>query len=361
MNAPGRAQAWLTRPWWQAQPSAISRALQPLAALYGMLARWRRRRTAPRFVPVPVVVVGNLIVGGAGKTPTVIALVQALQQRGYRPGVISRGHGRASTDVRSVDAPADPRQVGDEPVLIRRRTGVPVWVGRDRVAAARALCVAHPEVDVLLSDDGLQHHALPRQVEVLVFDDRGAGNGLLLPAGPLREPLPCEPGPNQRVLYTGSRLSTALPGTLAQRRLTRAWPLADWQRGTTSGAVCLSTLRGRPLLAVAGLGSPQAFFRMLQDEGLEVRPLALPDHYAYRELPWPADTAELVTTEKDAVKLSPAALGSTRVWVLPLDLELPSTLLPWLQTWLAPGTANLSPEPRADLPTSLLATARPPP
>jgi tetraacyldisaccharide 4'-kinase len=340
-------EALLQRHWWQAQPTGLMRCLAPLSWLYGVLVRRARRRSAPQSGPgVPVLVVGNLVVGGAGKTPAVIALVQAFQAAGRKPGVISRGHGREGSGdgPRAVKA-GDPAQaVGDEPLLIQRRTGVPVWVASDRSAAAKALCAAQPEVDVLLSDDGLQHHRLRRDAELLVFDDRGVGNGLLLPAGPLREPLPAQAGRQQRVLYTGQCVSTALPGALGRRRLGLAWPLGDWLRRDPSTALDLHQLAGRRLLAVAGLAAPQKFFDMLHSAGLVFDALPLPDHHPYATLPWPAGTPEVLTTEKDAVKLVPDALQGTRVWVLPLDFQLPKGLAADLLTLLpAPQPKSLMP------------------
>jgi len=188
---PGALEAFFRRVWWTPRPGLAARLLQPLSALYGVLQRRHARRASPAVaLPVPVLVVGNVVVGGAGKTPTVMAVVAALARRGHRPGIVSRGHGRAGSAPRVVAQADHPHDVGDEPLLLARRSGVPVAVGRDRVAAARTLMQAHPEVDVIVADDGLQHRALPRRAELLVFDERGAGNGLLLPAGPLREPLP---------------------------------------------------------------------------------------------------------------------------------------------------------------------------
>jgi tetraacyldisaccharide 4'-kinase len=322
-----RAEALLNRHWWRARPSWLARLLQPLTLLYRPLADLRRRRMQPQAAPVPVLVVGNLIVGGAGKTPAVIALVQALRDAGHRPGVISRGHGRSAGTVRAVNAGDAVAEVGDEPLLIARRTGVPLWVGRQRLAAARALCAAHTEVDVLVCDDGLQHHALARQAELIVFDERGTGNGLLLPAGPLREALPACLRPGARVLYTGARASTPLAGALALRSLGLAWPLQAWWDGQAQAAVPLQTLRGRRVVAAAGLAAPEKFFAMLEAAGLDIQRLPLPDHHAYQTLPWAADTADVVTTEKDAVKLDPARMATTRVWVLPLDLVLPEALV----------------------------------
>lgn len=330
----------LMRSWWQERPGALAAALRPFSWLYAAAAQRRRDRSQPQRVPVPVLVVGNLVVGGAGKTPTVIALVKAFQAAGHRPGVVSRGFGRNTQEVQPVRKADDPLQVGDEPVLIASRTGVPVWVGCDRAAAARALCAAEPEVDLIISDDGLQHHALARDAELIVFDDRGAGNGLLLPAGPLREPVPVALAAHQRVLYTGSRISTPVPGPKALRRADHAQLLGNWRAGSGM-AVPLTALRDLRLLAVAGMADPDKFFDMLEAAGLKIDRQFLPDHYAYPKLPWPDGVAEVITTEKDAVKLDPARLPALqvavpRVWIVPLDLALPEALLIELTALLFP-------------------------
>ena len=334
MHAPRAGlEGWLTRLWWQPEPTRLAWLLWPLSMLYLLLwLAYRRTRPLAMALPVPVLVVGNHVVGGAGKTPTVIAIVQALQRAGHRPGVISRGHGRSGLGVQAVHAVQlddNATIAGDEPLLVRRRCGVPVWVGRRRADAGRALCAAHPEVDVLVSDDGLQHAPLVRCAELVVFDERGAGNGLLLPAGPLREPLPQTVPRWRRVLYTAGVNSTALPGALALRSIASALPLAAWQAGDASAGVPLSVLQGRPLVAVAGIAAPDKFFGMLRAAGLTIDAQSLPDHHAYdgaSALPWPDDTPDVITTEKDAVKLDPQRMGSTRVWVVPLDLSLPQTL-----------------------------------
>ena len=333
-----RVEALLQRHWWRPRASWLARLLTPLSALYGFLSR-HFAAPAGTPLPVPVLVVGNVIAGGAGKTPAVIALVQALQAAGRRPGVVSRGYGRRGDGVREVRDGDRAEQVGDEPLVIRRRCGVPVWVGRQRRAAALALCQAHPAVDVIIADDGLQHSALPRQAELVLFDERGAGNGRLLPAGPLREPWPGERSPMRRVLYGAGAASTPVPGALGRRTLGRAWPLAAWHSGDSSAAQELAALRGRPLLAVAGLAAPEKFFAMLEAEGLSITRCPLPDHHAYASLPWPEGTADVVTTEKDAVKLVARALHGTRVWVLPLDLQLPGELVAELIALLFPAPA----------------------
>jgi tetraacyldisaccharide 4'-kinase len=331
----GQLEALLVRHWAQTQPSWLARLLQPLSWLYGQIAARRRLRApVPAALPVPLLVVGNFTVGGSGKTPTVIAVVQALKAAGHRPGVISRGYGRAGSTAREVTATSSAQSVGDEPLLIHRRTGVPVWVGRDRPQAALALCAQHQDVNVLVSDDGLQHPALSRQAQWVVFDERGAGNGLLLPAGPLRQPLPVQLAANTRVLYTGGLISAALPGLLLHRSLALAWPLRAWLDQQADQAVPLAHLRGRPLLAVAGLAMPEKFFGMLEDQGLQIQRLPLPDHFAYGQLPWRTGEPDVITTEKDAVKIAPGRLQQTRLWVVPLDLQLPAGLVDELSSML---------------------------
>jgi tetraacyldisaccharide 4'-kinase len=324
----GRLEAALTRLWWRDRPAAAAWLLWPLSCLYRAATAlrrwsyalgWRRAESAP----VPVIVVGNLVAGGAGKTPTVIALVQQLRQAGWTPGVISRGHGRQGDEPAAVSDLSLPAAVGDEPLLIHRRTQAPVWVARRRIDAARGLCAAHGEVDVLVADDGLQHLGLRREVQLIVLDERGIGNGCLLPAGPLRQPMPRHVPVNSHVLYNAPRTSTRWPGALAQRRLAGAVPLQDWWSGAPATAQALQQLRGRPLLAAAGMAAPQRFFAMLREAGVQPTELPLPDHHGFDPLPWPADTPEVLVTEKDAVKLPRTGIGPTRIWVVALDFQLP--------------------------------------
>lgn len=321
-----RTSAWarrLQRAW--GTRSGLALALLPIAWVFGVVVQLRRALFAlglrrAHAIDVPVVVVGNLIAGGAGKTPTVRAVVRLLQARGWRPGIVSRGHGRAGTDgVLDVTADTPAVDCGDEPLLLRLRAGVPVCVGRDRVAAAHALRRRHPHIDIVVADDGLQHLRLGRDVQVIVFDERGAGNGWLLPAGPLREPLPADVPARSVVLYNAAGPSTPLPGWNAQRRLAGAVALAEWWQGRPASPATLAALAGRPLLAAAGIAQPERFFAMLRADGLEIVPLALPDHHDYATLPWPAGSADVIVTEKDAVKLLPGRTGSTRVWVAALD------------------------------------------
>jgi len=320
----GFAQA-LERAWWRPRPCLLSWLLWPLSWLYRALAGLHRLSARPQRVGRPVIVVGNLVVGGAGKTPTTIALVRLLRAQGWTPGVVSRGYGRADDGIVEVGLQHRADEVGDEPLLIHRRGQVPVVVGRERVAAARALCGAHPEVDVIVSDDGLQHHRLARDVQVIVFDERGIGNGLCLPAGPLREPLPDALPPRTMLLYNASGASTPLPGFIATRGLAGVLPLADWQLGVPVPTDGWQALQGRRVLAVAGIAAPERFFAMLRARGLQIDERPLPDHDAFASLPWTDDAVlDVVLTEKDAVKLAAAQAGGSskaRVWVAPLDFE----------------------------------------
>lgn len=285
-------KAWLGR-------GPLARLLWPVSLLYGALTalrRWLFRAGIFKTerVDAPVLVVGNVIAGGAGKTPVVIAIVRHLQARGIPVGVISRGYGRRTDDCREVTANADARDVGDEPALIRRATGAPVFVARRRVDAARALLGRFPQTRLIVSDDGLQHLPLARDIELCVFDDRGAGNGWLLPAGPLRESWPrhCD-----LVLHTGAH--PAFGGYRGQRTLADHAMRRDGQR------VPLAELAGQPVIALAAIAQPEAFFAMLRNRGVvPQRCIALPDHFDFDGWEPPADVRHtLVCTEKDAVKL----------------------------------------------------------
>jgi tetraacyldisaccharide 4'-kinase len=282
----------------------------PLSWLFASVAALRRalyRRGALRStrLPVPVVVVGNVTVGGTGKTPLVIALARALAERGRHPGIVSRGYGASGAVPREVAAGDDPAEAGDEPLLLAA-AGVPVVVARDRVAAARALLATHPSCDVILADDGLQHYALARDVEIVVVDGtRGFGNGRLLPAGPLREPrsradaadaivtLVSPDAPRERVtVAVPGRRTTMTHAPIGLRNLAdpsrRADPSA-WPRGTVH--------------AVAGIGNPQRFFDLLERMGIDAVPHAFADHHAFvpADLDFPGASA-IVMTAKDAVK-----------------------------------------------------------
>lgn len=319
---------WLQRQWFEQRrltPALwlLLVLLLPLNWLFVGLAALKRRRTVGCRLPVPVVVVGNITVGGAGKTPLTIALARALAARGWQPGIVSRGYGGSAAHARPVPADASPHEVGDEPILLARRSGVPVWVGRDRAAAGRALLAAHPGVDVLLCDDGLQHYRLARDVELVVFDGRGAGNGWRLPLGPLREPL--------------ARLATVdavVCNGAADPRLPRSTPVFGmklqpgefYRLGDPAQRCPADALRGRQLHALAGIGDPGRFFRTLEALGLSFTAHPFPDHhdYAASDLCF-ADDGILLMTEKDAVKC--AALTAGEAWVLPVEAELSPALI----------------------------------
>ncbi len=308
--------------WSGRGPTAV--LLLPLAGLFGLITTFRRalyRAGAIRRhrLDVPVLVVGNLVAGGAGKTPTTLALVDLLKREGWHPGVISRGHGRRSDALVHVEPDTPAARCGDEPLLLRLRGRVPVCVAADRVAAGRALCAHHPEVDIVLCDDGLQHLRLARDAQVMVFDERGAGNGWLQPAGPLRETVPSTVPPRSLVFYNAEAPSTALPGHLARRGLAGVAPLAAWWAGDAPNSPALHALRDRRVLAAAGVARPQRFFAMLRASGLQIDEWPLPDHHDFATLGWPPGTTDVVVTEKDAVKLRPERIGAVRVWVAALD------------------------------------------
>lgn len=324
---------WLTR-------NAIARLLWPLSLLYGALARWHRWTFAMGFrkaeqLPVPVIVVGNVVVGGAGKTPTVLALLNHLQSRGWHPGVISRGYGRSGDAVMAVQSGTPAHECGDEPALIHRKSGVPVFVAARRALAGRALLAAHPEVDVLVCDDGLQHLALQRDLSIAVFDERGTGNGWLLPAGLLREPWPPAGDPRQApdlLLLQGRQSvepslapshSVAIPAKSPAFRAQRR--LADHAVDSEGRSRPLSSLQGQPVTVLAGIARPSAFFEMLEAQGLRLsNQWALPDHAddaAYSEA-LQGVSGVVVCTEKDAVKLWARSSPELNVWAVPLELEI---------------------------------------
>ena len=309
------------------QRGALARLLLPVSMLFFIVV-WTRRwlyglgLLAQTRLRVPVVVVGNLIAGGSGKTPVVIALVAALAAAGRRPGVVSRGYGGRFDGVMRVSPGTDPAIAGDEPVLIARRTDCPVWIGRNRALAAEALLATAPECDVIIADDGLQHYALARKVEIAVFDERGAGNGWMLPAGPLREPL-SRLGSVDFMLYHGAALA---PATHA-----RAYRFSLAERGFRRLAgdapvVTASAFAGKRVAAIAGIGNPQRFFATLEALGIHAECHAFPDHYAFRNEDLDFAQAEaIMMTEKDAVKCM--QLAPPHAWVLRVDAELPAALL----------------------------------
>ncbi len=326
MSRDGFFARHLPRLWYLKRLAPALWPLLPLAWLFRMIVAARRglyrlHLIQPIRLPVPVVVVGNLTVGGSGKTPLVLWLVDRLQEQGWHPGVISRGYGGKSEEhALRVTAQSAVVEVGDEPLLLAKRSGVPVFVGRDRVAAGRALLSACPECDVVISDDGLQHYRLARAAEIVVFDARGVGNGRLLPAGPLREPLARRAEASAEVWNGGvpeRHANAQVPPQFAMRLTGQRFVrLGDEQRTCPAQA-----LTGKNLHAVAGIGNPARFFAQLAALGLEFAAHAFPDHYAYQaaDLAFAPD-AVLLMTEKDAVKC--AGLALPEAWVLPVDAHL---------------------------------------
>lgn len=322
----------LTELWYRERARAS--LLWPLAWLYGALMRARRRAYVSGWLRTqragkPVVVVGNLTVGGTGKTPLTIWLARELSARGLRVGIVSRGYGGRGAGPQEVRPDSDWRQVGDEPLLIARHTGCATVVAKDRVAGARALAAGG--ADLILADDGLQHLRLGRECEIVVVDGaRGLGNGHLLPAGPLREPLAALPAPDAVVVNGVAEhgsLAAALAGYAALRpagpplgmRLVPQKALRLDGQGTPRP---LREFGGGAVHAVAGIGNPARFFRELRVEGIEVIEHAFPDHHRFtaRELAF-GDSAPVLMTEKDAVKC--AAFADSRLWYVPVAAQFP--------------------------------------
>lgn len=320
--------------WYRLSPLHL--LLYPLSLLFGALAALRRLLyrsgvLARVRLPVPVVVIGNISVGGTGKTPLVLWLAQQLVENGWHPGIVSRGYagdGARAGMVRQVNADDDAAEVGDEPLLMAQRALCPVWTGRDRPAAAQALLAAHPECDIILSDDGLQHYRLHRDVEIAVVDGaRRFGNGLLLPAGPLREPLSRLRSVDAVAVNGG----TASAGEFAMRLGgTRFHNLLNPDR-----VLAPAHFAGQCLHAVAGIGHPQRFFHHLEQLGLKVQAHPFPDHHRYRADDIAFDDADaILMTEKDAVKC--AAFANERHWVLRVDAQIDPSLFQLILGKVAP-------------------------
>jgi len=302
--------------WWRPR-GILALALAPLAALFCALASLRRLAyklgwLRSERLPVPVIVVGNITVGGAGKTPLVMYLVERLRAMGHRPGVVSRGYGgRLSADPRPVTASSDPLEVGDEPVLIARRTAGPVWVARRRTQAAQAL-LAHSDCDVLICDDGLQHHALQRDLEIALVDGRGLGNGLCLPAGPLREPA-ARLAQVDAVLANGTDRAGAWRLDLQPEALLSVAAPERKHR--------LEALAGQTVHALAGIGNPARFFETLRRAGLRAHEHSFADHHRFRpqDIRFDDDLPVLMT-EKDAVKCG--SFAGPQHWYLRVGARL---------------------------------------
>jgi len=316
-------ESWFGRTWMRRGPAAC--LLWPLSLLFGMLA-WLRRAAycAGLFLsvklPVPVIVVGNIFIGGTGKTPFVIWLLHALHEAGFHPGVISRGHGAQAETPRIVEGEAGAGDVGDEPLLIAQHGGYPVAVGRRRAEAARLLLARCPDVNVIVSDDGLQHYALQRDIEIVLRDARGNGNGWLLPAGPLREPA------TRRRDFTIVNSAAATAPAWRMELVPGAVQRLDGQSETTLTALAAQEWR---IVAAAGIGNPERFFAMLRGAGLRIAPMPLADHFDFTGFSFAEIPADItLITEKDAVKCRhiPALAQDLRIWVVPVAAQLDAAL-----------------------------------
>lgn len=318
-------ECWYPRPdrcGFSLRCAVLALCLAPLAGIFFLLSELRARLYRYGFLravrlPVPVIVVGNITAGGTGKTPLTLWLAQTLRSAGWHPGIVSRGYGGRGRGVRPVVAESVADQVGDEPILLARQSGCPVWVGARRAEAGQALLAAHPDVDVLLLDDGLQHMALERDIEVAVIDAaRGLGNGHRLPWGPLRE------GMRRLNTVTAVVINGAI-NTEAQSALNPAAPtyamhlqagvlrnLCDPARVGT-----IADFIGQPVAALAGIGHPQRFFDQLLRLGLTPLPHAFPDHHRFVAADLPP--GRVIMTAKDAVKCE--AFAHPECWVLEVD------------------------------------------
>ncbi len=314
--------ASLERHWYRITPLHL--ILFPASLLFRVLVALRRvlyrsRILASHKLPVPVIVIGNISVGGTGKTPLTLAVAQQLIQRDWHPLIVSRGYGGAARQPQEVNANSDAQQVGDEPLLMARRDLCPVWIGKDRSAAAKAALKKHPECDIVLCDDGLQHYRLQRDVEIAVIDGvRGLGNGFMLPAGPLREPAARLQTVDAVVVNGGEtsagRYAMRLPGDIFHNLL---------DPGRIVAASHFHALNNH---AVAGIGNPQRYFLHLQTLGIPFTPHAFPDHHSYSaaDLDFTGCDAILLT-EKDAVKCT--AFADARYWVLRVDAQIDPALV----------------------------------
>jgi tetraacyldisaccharide 4'-kinase len=338
--------------WERRGPTSL--LLWPLSWAYGLVLRVRKlisdlRIFHPKPIAVPVIIVGNIRVGGTGKTPIVIALAQKLKELGWKPGIISRGYGaKACNKPTSVASDSDPSIVGDEPVLIARRTDnqFPIWVYPKRKETIAALLKHHPEVNVLISDDGLQHAGLPRwpareggrDIEFVVRDGRGEGNCFLLPAGPLREPAGRD---RDATLMTAnsSLKSVALDEYFQGRRAFTLSPQLGlaYQLNRSSNQQNVESFAEqylpKKITAVAALGNPQRFFDSLQKHGVVAKCIGLPDHSTYTETFFSKIDAKcILITEKDAVKCT--GITDERIWVVPMSINIPDPLSEWMQSLL---------------------------
>jgi tetraacyldisaccharide 4'-kinase len=302
---------------WQGR-SPATLLLLPLSWLFGLVVSlrhwyWKSGPGRPRRLPVPVIVVGNISVGGTGKTPVVDWLAGVCREAGFVPGIVSRGYGgRARSLPHLVQADDDPVEVGDEPLLLRRRTGVPVCICPDRVAAGKRLL--EEGIDLIIADDGLQHYRLARNMEIAVIDgERRFGNGLLLPAGPLREP-PGRLAEVDAVLINGGNDDRY--GTIFNVRIDSATPLGGGERRS------LESFSGQRVRGLAGIGNPQRFYAQLAAAGMDVVPVPVADHCSVSLMDlFEHEDTPVFMTEKDAVKYQP--LVGCALWTVPMEIDMP--------------------------------------
>ena len=363
---PALQRAWLSK-------SLLACVLWPVSLIYGAIVSLRKLLYRldvfhAQNLPVPVIVVGNVFVGGVGKTPLVVALVKQLTEQGLKVGVLSRGYGRSGDGSQSVTAQSSATEVGDEPVLIARACQVPVFVGKNRFQTGQHLLAQNPHVQLIVCDDGLQHLALAHDLALCVFDERGLGNGWLLPAGPLREPWPVDrSGYSQVITLSTSNYAIQNPERVNEQVLEKEEEelqmqvlekykeqpkelkkpkadflvprvLADFAQQADGTTQALSIFQGQKVQALAGIGKPQVFFDMLTDIGIALSATkALADHDDMRSIHIDPEMGEVLCTEKDAVKLwnfQPTA------WAVPLVTEIPKELLNTILAHIGPKLSS---------------------
>jgi len=340
-----RLQFFLVKVWQRR--GLVARLLFPLALLHGLWRRfdvWRYRvgLTRAQQVRVPVIVIGNLYIGGTGKTPLTIELTRALRDRGWSPGVVSRGYGTDRALPRLVVPNGSANDYGDEPLLIARAGQAPVVVGNDRAAAARLLLNLHPHVEVIIADDGLQHRRLARNVEIALVHEPGFGNGWLLPAGPLREPPRRLDGVDAVVLHgLTPPVRIYSPFFRMTTSIACAYSLKDPTRRINLAALAAEQRAGQHVyIAAAGIGLPERFFAMLRAYGLQFTTVALNDHYDFARNPF-VDVRfdRALITEKDAVKCAanPLLANDARLYVVPLEAKLDAALVDLIEARIKPA------------------------
>jgi len=363
--------ASMAQSWWQKR-GLLARALYPLSCLTRLAVNYQQRPAAKASAwraPVPIAVIGNIYVGGTGKTPVVIACARALADMGWKPGIVSRGYGvdigpqpRVSHGADSTQQIADPELFGDEPALIAQESGCPIAVHPRRRLAIESLLARHPEVDVILSDDGLQHVEMGRDIEILVQDDRGVGNGWLLPAGPLREPIKrlnevdaiitrCNKGfplnadeqddvlPMHQSNEAYDLGAPPKPNLNRPRRISMVLEPSHFRQVLTGKTISLSEMQAfaqnKTVGAAAGIGVPQRFFDTLLAEGIRLEwTRALPDHAKLDADIFSETKSDLIfITAKDAIKCR--LLQDQRIWVMEVQARFSDNhFFPWLSQQL---------------------------